>query len=190
MSDFLSNLIARSFSDAPTIQPRVPSLFEPTSAEFFDESELSASLAGSESTPAEKATTSKTARKESRPLAQEHRFKADAADREAVPLLVSREKEKLIVPFTSSVNEKNHSDSAKHVSQVFSETRSLQPLRHDRSTQLERRASRSAPIIRVTIGRVEVRAVHPPASKPKPVKPATPKLSLDDYLRRRARGFR
>jgi hypothetical protein len=37
MSDFLSNLIARSFTDAPAIQPRVPSLFEASAEEFFDE---------------------------------------------------------------------------------------------------------------------------------------------------------
>jgi hypothetical protein len=37
MSDFLSNLIARSFTDVPVIQPRLPSLFEAAADEFFDE---------------------------------------------------------------------------------------------------------------------------------------------------------
>ena len=37
MSGFLSNLIARSFNDAPVIQPRVPSLFETAGDEFFGE---------------------------------------------------------------------------------------------------------------------------------------------------------
>src|SRR5215831_15383213 len=37
MSDFLSNLIARSFTDAPAIRPRVPSLFETQAGEFLDE---------------------------------------------------------------------------------------------------------------------------------------------------------
>ena len=41
MSDFLSNLIARSFTDAPVIQPRVPSLFETTGDEFLDEPQSS-----------------------------------------------------------------------------------------------------------------------------------------------------
>jgi hypothetical protein len=40
-----------------------------------------------------------------------------------------------------------------------------------------------APVVRVTIGRIEVRAVHQSAPVPKPAKPALPKLSLDDYLR-------
>jgi hypothetical protein len=190
VSDFLSNLIARSFADAPAIRPRVPSLFEPTATEFFDEPELSASLPESESLPAEQVAAGKTPSKKSRPLAQEHRLRVDAPDRETVPPLVSREKGKLIVPSTSSVSDQDHSDSAKHASEAFSETRSLQSSRHERSTPVERRASKSAPIIRVTIGRVEVRAVHPPAANPKPAKPATPKLSLDDYLRKRARGFR
>ena len=34
-------VIARSFTDAPVIQPRVPSLFEPTAVEFLDEQQSS-----------------------------------------------------------------------------------------------------------------------------------------------------
>ncbi len=45
-----------------------------------------------------------------------------------------------------------------------------------------------APAIHVTIGRVEVRAVPPPA--PKVAQPARPKLSLDEYLAQRAGGSR
>src|SRR5262249_33724620 len=37
MSDHLSNLIARSFTDAPVIRPRVLSLFEPSASKSFDE---------------------------------------------------------------------------------------------------------------------------------------------------------
>lgn len=40
--------------------------------------------------------------------------------------------------------------------------------------------------MQVTIGRVEVRAVAPPAAR-KPV-PALPVMSLDEYLRRRSGG--
>ena len=43
----------------------------------------------------------------------------------------------------------------------------------------------SVPVINVTIGRVEVRAVQPPAGKPRS-EPSRPKpLSLDDYLKQR-----
>ncbi len=45
-----------------------------------------------------------------------------------------------------------------------------------------------APIIRVTIGRIEVRAIHPaPTPLREPAAPPQPKISLDDYLRS-ARG--
>lgn len=45
------------------------------------------------------------------------------------------------------------------------------------------------PTIHVTIGRVEIRAASTPASVP-PVKPAGPKLKLDEYLRARNGGGR
>jgi hypothetical protein len=49
----------------------------------------------------------------------------------------------------------------------------------------------TSPAVKVTIGRIEVRAVHPP---PAPVKRDRPKpqhmLSLDDYLQQRRRGER
>jgi hypothetical protein len=46
-----------------------------------------------------------------------------------------------------------------------------------------------APTVKVTIGRVEVRAITPapPTSRPKPAKTG-PTLSLDDYLKRRSGG--
>jgi hypothetical protein len=37
----------------------------------------------------------------------------------------------------------------------------------------------------VTIGRIEVRAITPPAVSQSPAAPRTPKISLDDYLRSR-----
>jgi len=42
-------------------------------------------------------------------------------------------------------------------------------------------------MINVTIGRVEIRAVSPPAQQRAKPKPATV-LSLEDYLRQRAKG--
>ena len=47
------------------------------------------------------------------------------------------------------------------------------------------------PTIQVTIGRVEVRAVTPPAPPAKPPRPApAPSLALDDYLKQRREGRR
>ena len=45
------------------------------------------------------------------------------------------------------------------------------------------------PTIQVTIGRIEIRATPPAAPVPKP-RPASPTLSLDDYLRQRNEGRR
>ena len=46
----------------------------------------------------------------------------------------------------------------------------------------------TAPVIHVTIGRVEVRATPPPANKSRVAQRAGPKLSLEDYLRARGEG--
>jgi hypothetical protein len=51
-----------------------------------------------------------------------------------------------------------------------------------------REAPAPAPIIQVTIGRIEVRATPPPAQPPRQ-RPAAPSaLSLEDYLRQRSKG--
>ncbi len=52
--------------------------------------------------------------------------------------------------------------------------------------EAKRRPEPPAPIINVTIGRVEVRATTPTTSKAQTARPGGPKLSLDDYLRSRA----
>jgi hypothetical protein len=51
-------------------------------------------------------------------------------------------------------------------------------------------AAGPAPVIQVTIGRIEVRATPPPGAAParRPAAPAAP--TLDDYLRRRDRRDR
>ena len=48
-----------------------------------------------------------------------------------------------------------------------------------------------APIVRVTIGRIEVRAAPAPTPPPrKPARPAGPTLTLDAYLKARKEGAR
>ena len=54
--------------------------------------------------------------------------------------------------------------------------------------EARRPAAQPAPVIHVTIGRVEVRATTPAAGKPKSARSVGPKLSLDDYLRSRGKG--
>jgi hypothetical protein len=203
MSDFLSKLIARSFTDALVIQPRVPSLFEPTAIEFFDEPQSSAGPTGSRETIApgdmrapvsklshvEKPPTEKSIANASDSLPEVHPAKP-APGLQAAPTTVSPETKRLIVALASAQPEENHSGSTKQPSESFSKSRTFQSLRRKDFSQVEQGPSTSEPIIRVTIGRVEVRAVHPPVPMPKPVKPAPPRLSLEDYLRKRARGSR
>jgi hypothetical protein len=47
----------------------------------------------------------------------------------------------------------------------------------------------SRPVIHVTIGRVEVRAVQPQPAPQRPA-PPRPKLTLEEYLRQRDKGER
>ncbi len=54
------------------------------------------------------------------------------------------------------------------------------------STSVSTRTEEST--IRVSIGRIDVRAVSPPASPPRRTKQPAPKMSLDDYLRARSGG--
>jgi hypothetical protein len=66
----------------------------------------------------------------------------------------------------------------------------IRPLDEDiESRRMDRHTMQTTtPTVRVSIGKIEVRAVLPPLNSPKPVKPARPKMSLDDYLRRREGG--
>jgi hypothetical protein len=52
--------------------------------------------------------------------------------------------------------------------------------------QAGRVAAEPAPVIQVTIGRIEVRAATPPAPPAARSQPAKPAISLDEYLRRRS----
>ncbi|HMB53360.1 MAG TPA: hypothetical protein VKU40_08590 [Thermoanaerobaculia bacterium] len=62
----------------------------------------------------------------------------------------------------------------------------------DRHQPLETSAADAPPAIRISIGRVEVRAVAPerPAARPAPRRPAEPRLSLEEYQRRRRESLR
>lgn len=69
-------------------------------------------------------------------------------------------------------------------------TRALLPAQHLEVSAAEK--STSAPTIRVTIGRIEVRAIMPtkePTARPPSTRPR-PKLSLDDYLKQQNGGQR
>jgi hypothetical protein len=210
MRDFLSNLLARSFADATAIQPRVPSLFESAADELFDDSHLSMPATGAREafasanvppptpriSPARETATGKSITNVSDERAEEHPHKPGAPAPENGPLITQAPRsgeqmahvrklepktDKAIIPVNSFRDEEKDADNKKCVPQVLSKPRPIQRRHRKDSSPVEERSS--GPIIRVTIGRIEVRAVHPPAPTPKPAKPAPTKLSLDEYLR-------
>jgi hypothetical protein len=187
MNDFLSNLIERSFADTPLIRPRVPSLFEPTPIDFIDEHQPSTSAAISEFSPLQKTATIKSVAPVS-DLTEEHPPKPRRSRRQAVSADALPQAKHVILPVASSRAEEDHPSSTGFGN--FLDTRASQPRHRKDFAPVEKPSSQSAQIIRVTIGRVEVRAVHSPALAPKPVKNRAPKLSLEDYLRKRERGLR
>jgi len=216
MNDFFSNLIARSFTDAPVIQPRLPSLFETAAPEFSDEGQSSTpALAAPETIPitAPLEVSSKSppspgpvrnqianaseASAEEPPLRfegpEQKRAPQTAQARSSEERASARElhvkTKRIIVPADSFADGEKHEDYYKTpASESFSQRRSLQPRVRKDLSAVDQRPSTTPPIIRVTIGRVEVRAVHQPTPAPKPAKGSPPKLSLEDYLHKRERG--
>ncbi len=229
MSDFLTNLIARTYAVTPAIQPRLPSLFEtllaatdqrsgfspaspgfpapepPAAPDAVSPIEAPSAIAAelppqpalppeaSSATPPSEAhipndgTERRTPfRREpaSTPLRAETEFGAPAKHGVSAYEPATR----------GSFRDRPATDPA-----GFEETapRPLRPANRPappafaaRPAGLRMAAQESRPTIRVTIGRVEVRAVQSPAPAPKAAKPAQPRLSLDEYLKPRAGGSR
>jgi hypothetical protein len=189
MNNFLSNLMERSFTDAPVIQPRVASLFEPTPVDFSDEQHSSTSAPLSKLSPVQEiASANSIAPVADR--AEEHLSKPAVSRPKTVPTESLPEKKHIIVPLALSRGEEDRSTSTNGVFENFSKTRASRSARRKDFSAVDQRSPKSPPIIRVTIGRVEVRAIQSPAPRPKQAKPRPPKLSLEDYLRKRAGGSR
>lgn len=189
MNGFLSNLMERSFTDAPVIRPRVPSLFEPTRVDFSDEQQSSTSARISELSPVQEIATANSIVPVT-DIAEEHLSKPARSRPKAAPAETLPERKHIIVPLAVSRGEEDHSTSTSEVFENFSKTRASRAVRRKDFSPVDQRSSKSPPIIRVTIGRVEVRAVQSPAPGPKQAKPRPPKLSLEDYLRKRSGGSR
>jgi hypothetical protein len=242
MSDFLSNLIARGSTDAPVIQPRLPSLFESSSElpsigaigalETIAPADVPASdpkippvrkIAAETQTEVgqqkmipqnvppwnpkisrlgEIAPEEPTANVNvSEGRAETDLPKPDSAvrQREVVPQTRRATKQtteerkpqietnQVIVPVASFRAEEKDAEETEPLAHAFSEPRPLHSRRRKDFSSIEPRSSASPRIVRVTIGRVDVRAVHPPAPTPKPARSKPQKVSLEDYLRKRER---
>lgn len=208
MSDFLSNLIARSLGDTPAIQPRLPSHFE-SAADLFAESQSPAIIATNETSsplfptlpipklsaadqtgmekPIENATVDSLAEKQQSHINEPvtpFRPSATPSPIRSVESSVEPQTKKTVVPITSVIDEKIHSgkSSTNSLRKPFDQP-SLSSRRQNSFSSIEPRPS--ARTIHVTIGRVEVRAIQSSTPAPKQSNPAAPKLSLDHYLQNR-----
>ena len=236
MNGFLSNLVARSFTDAPVIQPRLPSLFETAGNEFLVEPQSPTSTIAAPETVApangsapplvskpslilelvtlksipdvSDAPAEESLRKPEAPghafntRAEESVPQSDAPSAQNAPVIahstrpsvqandvrkLELETRKVIIPVESFRHGTEDPSEKKRATEALSKPPPMQVRRSKDFSTVEQRTETSAPTIRVTIGRVEVRAIHPPAPAPKPARPAAPKLSLDEYLRGRKR---
>ena len=234
MSDFLSNLMARSFADASAIQPRLPSRFEAGGAGTFSEnqiSEESSTVSAGQKTfnspmpnpekaknfsapkfePANKKVLPVTNGKAAEPLPPESFLEAGKIQPSKKVLPVTNGKAAEPLPPESfleagKIQPSDLSASAERITQAavtpmirpaskspdeyhFSEP---PPGIRQRITaaHFEPKSAQTTPTINVTIGRVEVRAIHQSSPSSKAAKSVAPKLSLDDYLQKRDGGAR
>jgi hypothetical protein len=210
MNDYLINLIARSLDHAPAIQPRVPSVFEPSEL-GSEQSSVDASNPTGRRSAADAMTPAQ--RKSSEPLAQRRRSVLEPhtamTDMRRPP-----NNAPVIQPSRGQVIASGHethlstnrgiseasprplSESPRSSSEltyatqprptVWSSGMPAHELSVDKS--LQHTNTPPAPLIRVTIGRIDVRAVLPPAQPPRRTTSTRPKLTLDEYLKQRNGG--
>ena len=233
--------MARSFTDAPRVQPRLPSLFENGTVKPLAESHIFAepsspaklSIAAAFPSLAQSiANASNSGAASSKPSLKDSPTKTNAEpDRdsgllsesprppmnsetdpvqtmdtptapEAVKPILSLVASPTLSPaenhFTEADLTAEHQPAPARSGQFFSEGEPIQsslapiwpPNRRIAPRPFEQSSAISSPTIYVTIGRVEVHAIHAPAPAPKSTKPAPPKLSLENYLQQRDGGGR
>ncbi len=211
MSDFLTNLTARSFGFAPNLlKPELPSLFESPrgSASLLDgEGTLSAYEEPREATSAPPFLAHRRHQDERR---------KNESDRDVIsPAERSRATPQTIVPYELS-EQMEASIRTQHKGQAIIEpTVSIVKSSEERqqatnprlvpilpqmasipqSSQIDRDwdaqaapANHHSSIVRISIGRIDVRAVTQPPAPVRAAIPTSPKLTLDEYLHHRNEG--
>jgi len=194
MNDYLTNLIARSLNRAPEIQPRLPSVFEP-SALVSDQPGIEPKPHAGHSTDDamtldQRKPRQSSTRRQDAPIIQPPSGQGTASQHET-NLNIDRDTRKSSpTPLPES---RRSSSELIHAVQPKYTVRS--PMRPPHETSAGKslqhtNTAHPAPVIRVTIGRIDVRAVLPPAQPPRQTTPARPKLTLDEYLKQRNGGRR
>jgi hypothetical protein len=192
MSDFLTNLAARSVGRAATIQPRLPSLFEPLADAASTSVELPHDPHSEESRDSRTAMIFPISHSEEASPAQRSRSQPAphaslAGTIERPPLFeeiaIGLSRNTAPVPLQSQVikRRENTVSRAKPLKPAIPAQILSQPVK-----------SKMAPTIQVTIGRIEVRAVQQSEATPRPAKreKPQPRLTLDEYLLQRRQGKR
>jgi hypothetical protein len=206
MSDFLTALAARTLGTIPVVLPRQPSRFEPASpgAESAPVEEEQSNI-GTDSPPNRNASRSEQHRDGASPGAREGGSTSDSPisqspRREARPTLPpipgrarnSNDKSNVITAEVRRVDKSGlvtRDDQQNHTFAPDNEQARANPsnLRHPRNFDRPRERVEAVPAVHVTIGRVEVRAIHRP--EPAPTPPRKPveasRVTLGDYLRQR-----
>jgi hypothetical protein len=83
-------------------------------------------------------------------------------------------------------NSGRHARTGRQEPAAFEPHHTRRVVRQTQARDASRARTEAAPTINVTIGRVEVRATQGPSPAPRRTEVAAPRMSLDDYLRRRS----
>jgi len=203
MADYLTGLAARALGATPVVRPRPAAQFEP---QPLEEAEVAAPVL-TRGEPERVDATPPVRHASTEPPPLEH-----AAGE---PALAAQAAAPRTVPARAGSRVRKRVRQAQRAEQIVPEEATMPPAYPDqpepaaatptpravvRPTTRRRRSepaaprqqvAREAPPVRVTIGRIEVRAVTPAAPAPQRRPPRRPPpLSLDDYLEQRQSGRR
>jgi hypothetical protein len=211
MSHFLARLVERARGAAPRVEPLVAPRFAPTAIV-----EIASEV---EAPPPERRDQQPAVEEKSppcavvQPEASARKVEANAL-REPEKSTLGQQPEKLLVPMEKSVVDPTvfvrptastnrpvpaaKNGMVRRNSFTASRSKSPQPetpltTRHrtfERDLLAPNESSKQPPIVRVTIGRIDVRATPPVSPSPKSSARSEPKLTLDAYLKSRREGRR
>jgi hypothetical protein len=207
MGDYLENLAARALRIAPLLRPRPASRFESASPERAELSPpgLSPRLLAVAERPAPEALAASESAREAPPDATTHvsapRTPAPPPD-PAERLVADGGEVRPPGPASPADARRRADPGARGAPEQPRAAPPRRPLDRPRAVFRPRAIRRTAPEpaapnapaneppVRVTIGRIEVRAVTPPAPQPRPRPERPGPLSLNDYLEQRREGRR
>jgi hypothetical protein len=213
MTHFLARLVDRARGTAPRVEPIIAPRFAPVGSldkELPQEisTEIESPIArpvGRQKPLAQKAEAARRAKKSQSDSADGHEREETTLELETKPLLVPQDRaqtQSLIVRQKNTAREIH--EERRGITTVpprVVKSRNVRanleksPLRLSSLLDSEPRFSDEprgqAPIVRVTIGRIDVRAAPTPERSPrKPVRQIGPTLTLDGYLKERKEGRR